>query len=293
MKFLITLLVSLVILTQHSVLAQSPSLSPTVITPSTSVSRPAEKHKVFELKPTHSLTPKIRPSEKPQITHPPKPTPDVVAQCNKMVNRANKVVTSATDALATFNAILAKVQAYYQAAVVPTGSLSGTPSPTKTPVPSVSLSLSKTPDIARFIKRFNKILPNYQAFLSDIQTKQKSVDSAVQALKTFSATINCNSITPTTTTVNSFEQLKKDLKAKTEAVKKALHSLKESIKNLTVGIRRLTNKGNSPLPTIILSPTITPVPTTTINLTVTPPAPTITIVISPSVSITPALTITP
>lgn len=93
-----------------------------------------------------------------------------------------------------------------------------------------------------------KTLSNYNALLAEIATKKTAVDSALTTAKTDAANFSCTADDPKAL----LTQFRKDM----QAVKRALHDYRKSVRNLIVAVAGLAGEKLSSSPT----PTPTPTP---------------------------------
>lgn len=101
-----------------------------------------------------------------------------------------------------------------------------------------------------------KVLTNYDALVSDINSKKAEVDTALKSVPD-TTTFDCSSDDP--------KGLLTEYRTKMQSVKTALHNYRTSIKNLIVAVHKLAGDGDkseSPKPSATPTPTPTASPST-------------------------------
>lgn len=132
--------------------------------------------------------------EKPSVASEPGKLRACQAKENGIKNRLTSLNNLATNMESKFTSIANRVEEYYTAKVVPAG----------------------------------KTVPNYDALVSDIQTKKTAVQTALTKTQTDAGTFTCTSNDPK----GQLTLFRKDM----QAVKSALKEYRTSIKNLTVAV---------------------------------------------------------
>ncbi len=125
------------------------------------------------------------------------------ARENGIKNRSSHLTDLASTMESHFDAIVKRVQDYYTQTVVPSG----------------------------------KTLPNYDALLSDIQTKKTAIQTALTKAQTDLNAFSCTAANPKTA-LSGFNQ-------NMQSVKQALKNYRTSIKNLIVAVHSLAGENNS------------------------------------------------
>lgn len=148
------------------------------------------------------------------------------AKSASITSRSNHLVQLADKMIKVFTSIAGGVEQYYLTKVVPTGA----------------------------------ILPNYDALVADIATKENAIAPLLQAAKDDASNFSCTGNNPGA----QLTQYKTDM----QAVIRGLKEYRTSVKNLIVAVRTLPSLKGTITPSA--TPSVTLIPTVTTEPSVTP-----------------------